>query len=183
MEDDLTQLLADLGGPNSNEILERVYPELHAIAEKLVGSRRNAATLRPTALVHEAYLRLERKELAVADRDHFFALAARVMRHLLVDSERRRRKREGFGPTTLAMAGGKPNSKESSEVDLLDLDDALVELAARSTRQARVIELRFFGGLEIEDAARILGVSHATIERDWQAARAWLGARLSRRSD
>lgn len=183
-DDDLTRMLGDLAGggsPAANELLERVYPELRAIAARVVGPRRHSATLQPTALVHEAYLRLASRNVAIEDRGHFFALAARIMRCLLVDSARRRQLREGMSPVTVELGGGTPRGGDGAPVDLLDLDAALVELGKRSARQLRVIEMRYFGGLEIEQAAAVLGVSHATVERDWQAARAWLGARLSGR--
>lgn len=199
MDDELNRLLANYqekgsdGEPRpqnrgsetfhglSAELLEEVYPELKQIALRVVGSRRDVVTLQPTALVNEAFLRLrDGNRIATNDRGHFFALAARIMRHLLVDSERRRRHRDGLSPSTIALAGGTPQDASSSAVDVLDLDAALVELAARSERQARVVEMRYFGGLEIEETAELLGVSHATVERDWTAARAWLGARLHR---
>lgn len=199
MDDELNRLLAKyqekgadgeprLPSPGSEtfhglsaELLEEVYPELKQIALRVVGSRRDVVTLQPTALVNEAFLRLrEGNRIATNDRGHFFALAARIMRHLLVDSERRRRLRDGLSPSTIALASGSPKAAPHSAVDVLDLDAALVELAARSERQARVVEMRYFGGLEIEETAELLGVSHATVERDWTAARAWLGARLHR---
>lgn len=184
-DEDLTQLIAQFAGgsgPASAELMQRIHPELKAIAERLVGRRRAAVTLQPTALVNEAYLRLAGKgDLAVSDRGHFFALAARVMRHVLVDAERRRARRGGLGAATVELAGGAPRAGARDQAALLDLDEALSELERRSERQARVVELRHFAGLEIEEVARVLGVSHATIERDWLAARAWLGARLTRR--
>jgi RNA polymerase sigma factor (TIGR02999 family) len=132
-------------------------------------------SLQPTALVHEAYLRLAAGHaLEWRDRDQFFAIAAHVMRQVLVDHARRRRaaKREGvhvtLGEADAAMA----------PLDVLDLEDALKELGRLDSRQARVVELRFFGGLGVEETAEALGLSPRTVKREWRTARAWLQHRL-----
>jgi RNA polymerase sigma factor (TIGR02999 family) len=180
MNVDVTQLLADWQG-GDREALDRlmplVYPELHAIAERCFrGAGGRPVTLQPTALVHEAWLKLARTNAPIVEsRSHFLALAARVMRHLLVDHARRRAniESEAAAEPTLVATGD-----VAAALDLVDLDGALADLARRDERQAKVVELRFFGVLEHEAIATALGVSVATVERDWAAARAWLGVRL-----
>lgn len=161
-----------------------LYGELRAIAEGCLKSQRPDHTLQPTALVHEAYLKLfDATELAPNDRKHFFRLAARAMRQLLIDHARARGrdKRAGDrGEVTLDEAIG---AAAGIDFDWLDLDEALTDLAALDERQARVVELRYFGGLEVDDVAQVLDVSRSTVERDWRAARAWLGVRLDGGSD
>jgi RNA polymerase sigma factor (TIGR02999 family) len=141
---------------------------------------RRCHTLQPSGLVNEAYVRLAGSPvLDYHDRAHFFAIAARVMRQVLVDHARRRRaaKREGL-LVTLEDAGA-----PAAPLELLDLENALTELAALDERQARVVELRFFGGLDVEEAAGVLGLSARTVKREWQTARAWLQHRLLHRGE
>jgi RNA polymerase sigma factor (TIGR02999 family) len=155
-----------------------LYEELRSIARKLLRSERKNHTLQPTAIVNEACLRLLRgASVSVNGRSHLLALAARQMRRVIVDYERARRKRiDGrMVRTTLADIGARG---ERSEFDTLDLDEALSKLAALSERQARVIELRYFGGLLVEEAARTLGVSERTIKNDTRVALAWLRREL-----
>ena len=165
-------------------IAPEVYAELRRIARHFMRRERPGHTLQPTALVHEALLRMagsagggERQDPA------FVALAARVMRQVLVDHARRRgaRKRSAVvGPDSVEAAGADPrHAGEGESLDLLALDDALRRLAEVAPRAAKVVELRFFGGLEVEDAARAIGVSPATVKRDWTLARAWLRRELS----
>ncbi|HST44693.1 MAG TPA: sigma-70 family RNA polymerase sigma factor [Luteimonas sp.] len=156
-----------------------VYPELRAIAQRqLAGERRNH-TLQATALVNEAYLRISGLDrIEWQDRAHFVAVAARLMREILVDHARRRsaRKRDGGERVTLSnldIADG------AGEVDVVGLDAALSRLEAIDAVKARVVELRYFGGLTIEETATALGISPATVKRQWQAARTWLFAALA----
>ena len=153
------------------------YDELRRMAEALL--RSPARTLQPTALVHEAWLRLEASDHAAAgDRPRFLAAAARVMRHVLVDHERRRRrlKRGGDARRTTLIDGH--GAARDPAIDILDIEDALHALAALDERKAKVVELRVFGGATIEEAAAALGVSHTTVSNDWQMARRWLASHL-----
>ena len=158
-------------------LLDRVYVELRKIASAQLRGERAGHTLQPTALVHEAYLRLlAQQRVDWRDRAHFFGLAAAMMRRVLVDHARARaaRKRQadaGEASITLVV-------KRQREVDLLDLDRALDVFAERYPRQAKVVEMRYFADLEHEEVAECLGVSTITVKRDWQFARVWLRAHL-----
>lgn len=161
-------------------LLPLVYVELRRLAQHHLRGERTDHTLQSTALVHEAYLRLVKPgSLQLDNRRHFFALASQIMREILVDHARSRRaaKRDGGSRLTLDEAA---ELSESKGVDLLALDDALNKLSELSPRQSRVVELKFFGGLSIEETAEFLGVSSATVEREWAAARAWLYREISR---
>ena len=161
-------------------LLPLVYGELRHLAQHHLRGERLDHTLQSTALVHEAYLRLVKPgSLQLESRRHFFALASRIMREILVDHARSRNagKRDGGGRLTLDDAAELSKSKG---VDLLALDDALNELSRMSARQNRIVELRFFGGLSIEETAEFLEVSSATVEREWAVARAWLYREISR---
>jgi RNA polymerase sigma factor (TIGR02999 family) len=133
-------------------------------------------TLQPTALAHEAYLRLAGRERDWADRAHFFAVAARAMRQVLVDHARRHRaaKRDGLQLEA-------PEGVRDEPVDLLDLDAALAELAQLDPKQVEVVEMRFFAGLSVDETAEALGLSPRTVKREWSTARAWLKHRLRER--
>lgn len=157
-----------------------VYQELRDRAAGYLRGERAEHTLQPTALAHEAYLRLAgRRDYPWQSRAHFMAVAARAMRGILVDHARRKRARKRGGgeaavvlDTGVAIAAGKP-------VEFDDLDRALLDLGRKSERQARVVELRYFGGLSIEETGEVLGVSPMTVKRDWATARAWLYRELS----
>jgi len=156
------------------------YEELRRLAA-LVKSDDPAATLNPTALVHEAWLKLARSErLVYTSHLHFKRVAARAMRQLLIESARRRhsRKRGGDGVTQFVQFDDALGQPAAGEDDLLKLDTALEELSRLSPRQALMVECRFFGGLEINETAEILQVSEATITRDWRVAKAWLAREL-----
>jgi RNA polymerase sigma factor (TIGR02999 family) len=158
-----------------------VYAELRRRAAVHLRRERADHTLQPTALVHEAYLRLVNQDRAQwRNRAQFFAVASEIMRRILVDRARARRmaKRSGRWERVSLVEDAAVTSPH--EVDVLDLDLALTELAAFDARKARVAELRFFGGLSLEDLADVLDTSRATTMRDWQAARAWLFKRLNR---
>ena len=161
-------------------LLPLVYDELRRLARHHLRAERSDHTLQSTALVHEAYLRLVKPgSLQLESRQHFFALASQLMREILVDYARGRRaaKRDGGDRLTLDEAAELSGSKG---VDLLALDDALNELAKMSPRQSRIVELKFFGGLRIGEVSEVLGVSSATVERDWAVGRAWLHREISR---
>lgn len=157
-----------------------VYNELRRVAGRCLGGQRNQS-LQSTALVHEAYIRLVgRDSLRVENRAHFFAIAARIMRGILVDHARRRdAAKRGANCLTLVLdeAVALP---PKSEVDLVALDDALKGLAELDSRQSEIVDLRFFGGLSIEDTSYVLGVSPATVKREWATARLWLQRELTR---
>jgi RNA polymerase sigma factor (TIGR02999 family) len=163
-----------------DELLERVYAHLKRLAAAQLRGERAGHSLQPTDLVHEAYLRLiDQVRVDWRDRAHFFGLAATTMRRVLVDRARRRRRlkrqaEEVRTGITLVAAPALP----ISEVDLLDLDRALDRLALEAPRAARVVEMRYFAGLEIDNVAACLGVSSATVRRDWEFARAWMRAEL-----
>ena len=163
-----------------DRLLPVVYRELKRLAAGYLRSERAEHTLQPTALAHEAYLRLVgREEIQWQNRAHFLGVAARAMREILVDHARRRKalKRGGGQALTLydealPVAGGRP-------VAFDDLDQALTDLARLSERQAKVVELRYFGGLTIEETGEVLGISPVTVKRDWATARAWLYRELT----
>jgi len=164
-------------------ILPLVYNELRRLARHHLRQQRPNHTLQTTALVHEAYLRLaQEKSLHVESRAHFLGIAAQLMRWILVDYERNRRAaKRGAGATrlTLDQSIAAPHSP-GQEVDLLALDEALDRLAKMDSQQSQIIELRYFGGLSIEDTSEFLGVSPATVKRSWASARAWLLREMGR---
>jgi RNA polymerase sigma factor (TIGR02999 family) len=158
----------------SERLLGLLYEELKQVARRQLRRERRGHTLQTTALVHEAYLRLvDQRRVDWRDREHFFAVAATVMRRLLVDHARARlRDKRAHEPVTLAAAG--EMGAEDPAFELLGLDRALEKLTAAFPRAARVVELRFFGGLEVPEIARVLEVGDRTVKRDWAFARAWL---------
>ena len=163
------------------ELHAYLLEELKAIARGHLREQRAGHTLQASALVNEAYLKLfERGGLEVNHRAHFFALAARAMRQVLVDHARRRKSVKRGGDRQPVRIDTRCDAPQKSEIDLdvLDLHQALEELNALDERQGRLVELRYFGGLEVEEVARVLDVSKTTVEREWRAARAWLGKRL-----
>lgn len=167
----------------ADRLLELVYPELHRIAERQMRRERGGHTLQPTALVHEAYLKLvDQSRVDWRNRAHFLGVAAQAMRRLLVDHARGRdRDKRGGGATMVELdsaAGEAGLAAPGRSVDLLALDQALERLAALDAAQARLVELRFFGGLSIEEAAHALGISTATAGRDFRSARAFLAREL-----
>ena len=162
------------------ELMRLVYPELHRRAERLLARERPGHTLQPTALISELYLRLvDQRQAQWQDRAHFFAIAARLMRRVLLDHARRHTadKRGGSArPLPLDVVGELPADAPG---ELAALDEALGELAALDSTAAAIVELRFFGGMSVEETATVLGSSTATVGRQWRAARAWLHARLA----
>ena len=154
-----------------------IYEELRRRAAGHLRRERRGHTLRPTDLVHETYLRLNAQNPAWHNREQFYAVASRLMRRILVDHARKRAAHKRGAGVRVTLAEGLAASP-SREPDLLDIDAALDELAALDERQARLVELRFFGGLNLEEAARELSVSLATANRDWAMAKGWLYRRL-----
>lgn len=159
-----------------NQLMPLVYAELRAIAGRYLSHESPGHTLQSTALVHEAYLKLvDQRSVQWQNRSHFFGIAAQMMRRILVDHARHqhRAKRGGAAPKLSldeAMAVAEPDAA----FDLLALDDALTSLSAIDPRGARIVELRFFSGLTIEETADVLAVSAGTVKREWSTARAWL---------
>ena len=180
----VTSVLAQLsaGDPVAAErLLPLVYEELRALAGHYFKKQRSDHTLQPTALVHEAYLKLvgqERPEWQ--SRAHFLAVAATAMRQILINHARDRKaaKRGGSDRHRITLDRALA-AVESGVVDVIDLDDSISRLAALSQRQARVVELRIFGGWTVEEAAHVLGVGPTTIKTDWQFAKAWLKRELA----
>jgi RNA polymerase sigma-70 factor (ECF subfamily) len=178
-----TRLLAQLEGGDSTaaaKLLPLVYDQLRAVARSYFRRQPADHTLQPTALVHEAYLRLvNRKEEKWSSRAHFFAVASRAMRQILINhAERRAAAKRGGERQKLTLIEGLTPARQD-DVDLLVLDEALTRLSMLSERMGRVVELRFFGGLTVEEVAHVLSVSGRTVEGDWQTARAWLARELS----
>ncbi len=179
----VTELLLKWGGGDKaalNELIPLVYDELRKLAASYLRRKAGAQTLQATALVHEAYVRLAgQSSISMENRAQFFGLAAKVMRDILVDHARKRlaAKRGGdqlrLSLTEAERFGHKP------EVELVALDDALKVLASTNPQHSRVVELRFFGGLTIEETAQVMTLSHATTERYWSFARAWLRRELA----
>lgn len=181
MSEEVTQLLSDWRGGDAqarDRLVALLYPELRRLAEQIFRSERSDHTLQPTALVNEAWLRLAgASAVAVDHRAHLFAIAARLMREILVDHARSRGrlKRDGGERVTLSrleLPGG-------DDPDLLDLDSALERLERIDAAKARVVELRYFGGLGIDEISAVTAQSPATVKRHWHAARLWLFHALS----
>jgi RNA polymerase sigma factor (TIGR02999 family) len=159
-----------------DELLPLVYGELRKLAQGYMQNERGDHTLQATALVHEAYIRMVNWEsVSWQNRAHFFAVAAQVMRRILVDHarEKKSQKRDFGQKLSLDEAISIP-TQEPREIDLIGLDDALKELAAFDEPQSTIVELRFFGGLTIEETAHYMGISPATVKREWLIAKGWL---------
>jgi RNA polymerase sigma factor (TIGR02999 family) len=182
--DDVTRLLqAWREGDTTarDELIPLVYGELRRRAAAYLRRERATHTLQPTALVHEAYLRLvDQRRAAWRNRSQFFGVAAEMMRRILVDRARARRAAKRSGQWARVTLDDAVAVTRSSEVDVLDLDAALTRLAALDPRKSRIAELRFFAGLSLQETGQVLDLSVATVERDWQFARAWLYDALSR---
>lgn len=184
---DVTRVLGELGQgePSAAErLVPLIYDELRALAAHHLAGERRDHTLQPTALVHEAYLRLvDQTRTEFKNRVHFFAVAAEVIRRILVDHARTRgrqkrggaaQRRERVGLESIETPDARPDP------DLLALDEALEELGRVNERQRRIVEMRYFGGLTIEEAAEVLGIGPTTVKAEWKMARAWLAERLGR---
>lgn len=164
------------------DLLPLVYNELRRLARYHLRQQRANHTLQTTALVHEAYLRLvQEKSLSAASRAHFLGIAAQLMRWILVDYERgRRAAKRGAGATRVTLDPSVvPSRSQAADVDLLALDEALARLAKLDQEQSQIVELRYFGGLSIEDTSEFLGISPARVKRGWASARAWLLREMS----
>lgn len=157
-----------------------VYDELRELAGAFLVRERSDHTLQPTALVHEAYMRLiDQESTGWEDQTYFYGVAANTMRRVLVDHARRKHRLKRGGDRRRVHIDPEALAVDPALLDLVELDDALRRLEAISPRRAKVVELRFFGGLSVEDTSDMLGVSPATVKRDWDSARAWLLLQLS----
>jgi len=184
---DITGLLAawnDGSAGALNRLVDLVYPKMQRIAHQYLEHRRAGESLESAALANEAYLKLMRAGgIRCQNRAHFMALCAQIMRRILVDHARRRRYlKRGGGPVYVALDDALLTA-QARGIEILALDEALEALARFDRRKGRVVELRYFGGLNIEETAEILRVSVDTVKRDWRMARAWLFAELSGKQD
>ena len=177
--DDITGLLIQWSSGDADaldRLMPMIYEECRRIAARQIQREHRDHTLDPTAVVHELYLRLiDQRRATWANRAHFFAIAAQLMRRILVDYARARGARKRGGAALLVSldaAADTPN--DSRAEDVIAIDEALERLAEIDTDQVRIIELRFFGGLTVEDTARVVGRSPRTVKREWQLAKAWL---------
>jgi RNA polymerase sigma factor (TIGR02999 family) len=165
-----------------DNLLPLVYDELRRQAARYLRKERAGHTLQTTALINEAYLKLiDRREVSWQSRTHFFAVAAQAMRRILVDHARAKySEKRGGDNIKLSLEEAEPVAAKEKGVDLIALDEALGKLSKFDEQQARVVELRYFGGLSLEETAEALHISRATVARDWEAARAWLHRELTK---
>lgn len=181
--DEVTRLLRDWGNGNQQaleKLVPLIYDELRHLAHKCLYRERPSHTLQTTALVHEAYFKLiDQKDARWQNRAHFFAIAAQAMRRILVDSARRHTAMKRGGPAENLPLHEAANISLEPDPILLPLDEALNELAEIDPQQSRIVELRFFGGLTIEETAEVMKLSTDTIKREWAMARAWLRQALA----
>jgi len=180
---DVTQLLLDWSDGNQkalDTLMPLVYNELHRLAHHYLRKERAGQTLQTTDLVHESYLRLvDQHRVRWQNRAHFFGVAAQLMRRILVDRGRRHKRiKRGGGAPIISLEEAAVVSRQPA-VDILVLDEALTRLAEIDGRKAQIVELRFFGGLSVEETAHFLKVSPITVEREWKMAKAWLHRELS----
>ena len=183
---DITRLLQEWQDGSRDaldQLVPLVFDELHLLASRYLARERRGHTLQPTALVNEAYLKLSgQREVDWQNRAHFFGIAAQVMRRILVDHARRTRRDKRGGDTprvVLADAASVAGEAVIDPIDAVALDRALSHLERLDAQQARIVELRFFGGLTIEETAEVMRLSAGTVKRDWSVARAWLYRELT----
>ncbi|MCY7348435.1 MAG: sigma-70 family RNA polymerase sigma factor [Pyrinomonadaceae bacterium] len=182
---EITQMLREWNGGKAealDSLLPLVYDELHRQAARFMRKERAGHTLQTTALINEAYLKLiDRSDVKWESRTHFFAVAAQAMRRILVDyAKAKHREKRGGDNIKLSLEDAMSVEAQETGVDLLALDEALNKLAELDEQQARVVELKYFSGLSLEETAEALHVSRATAARDWEAARAWLHRELTK---
>ncbi len=181
---DITDLLLAWNGGDQSaleQLMPLVYDELRRLAQHYMRQERADHTLQATALVHEAWLRLvQTNRLTWQNRAHFIGVAAELMRRILVDHARKRRAQMRGGVETKLALNEALDALVPQEVDLVALDEALDSLSAFDPRQSRIVELKFFGGLEVAEIAEVLGISPATVKRDWAWAKTWLYREISK---
>jgi len=167
---------------SADAVLNLVYDELHRQAHRYLSRERAGHTLQTTALVHEVYLKLIKQEsIAWESRAHFLAIAAKLMRQILIDYARtKHRAKRGGAKDNVPLENALTVGVSNTNFDLLALDEALTRLAVKEEHLANVVELRFFSGLSVEDTAGVMGLSTSTVKRDWQMAKAWLQRELTR---
>ena len=178
-QSDITQLLIEWNNGNSaalEELMPLVYEELHRIAHRHLRRESNTQTLQTTALVHEAYLKLfDQTRANWQNRAQFFGVAASMMRRILIDRARKRlRDKRGGGAFKISLDDGSIDVSDERAAELVALDEALEKLAAHDANKVKLVELRYFGGLSIEETAEVLGVGTATVIRQWRIVKAWL---------
>jgi len=176
---EISQLLRSWSDGNSDafeELLPLVYDELHRQAHRYLRRERVGHTLQTTALIHEAYLNLiKQNDINFQNREHFFAISANLMRRILVNyANTRHRQKRGGRDENLELNESILIATKSKDLDLLALDEALTRLAKMDEQQARIVELRYFGGLTIEETSEVMRIAPATIKRDWNLTKAWL---------
>ncbi len=180
---EVTQLLVAWNGGDQaalDQLIPLVHAELHRLARRYMGQERAGHPLQPTALVNEAYMRLiDWKNVEWKNRAHFFGVSAQLMRRILVDFARRRPRVDGESAHQVSLEAAAGVGEEQT-ADLVALDDALKSLAEFDERKAKIVELRFFGGLSNEEVAEVLGVAEITVIREWNKAKAWLYRELSK---
>ena len=182
---EITQMLREWSGGKReamDKLMPIVYTELHRQAARYLRRENKGHTLQTTALIHETYLKLiDQRDVEWQNRAHFFAIAAQAMRRIMVDYARtKRREKRGGGDEKLPLEAAMSVAVEESSVDLIALDEALTRLAEIDSEQARLVELRYFSGLSLEETAEALHISRATAAREWNVARAWLRRELTR---
>ncbi len=183
---EITEMLRDWkdnrGDDSADALLKLVYDELHRQAHRYLRKERVGHTLQTTALIHEAYLKLaEQKSVAWESRSQFFAVAATMMRRILIDYARtKHRLRRGGAESDLPLENALTISVSETNFDLLALDEALNRLAEKEAHLAKIVELRFFSGLDVVETAEVLGISESTVKRDWAMAKAWLHREMTR---
>lgn len=178
-QDDITQLLIEWNGGNQaalDQLMPLVYEELQRIARRHLRRESNTRTLQTTALVHEAYIKLiDQTRINWQNRAQFFGIAAEIMRRILIDNARRRlRGKRGGGAIKISLNDGSIDVSDERAAELVTLDEALKKLAAEEPQKAKLVELRYFGGLSIEETAEVLGIGTATVVRQWRIIKAWL---------
>jgi RNA polymerase sigma-70 factor (ECF subfamily) len=183
---EITELLLSWSKGNAaalEDLMPLIYPELRRLARRYMQREDPAHTLQTSALINEAYLRLvDQRSVEWQDRAHFFAVAAQVMRHILIDHARRHQSaKRGAGALHVALNEAETLG-ETKAAEFVALDDALTKLATIDERKSRVVELRFFGGLTVEEVAQFLDLSPITIKREWRSARAWLQREINQQN-
>jgi RNA polymerase sigma factor (TIGR02999 family) len=184
-DDDVTALLVRWRGGSTqagDELMAKVHGELRRLAASYLRRERGGHTLQPTAVVNEAYLRLvPQRAVQWENRAHFFGIAARMMRRVLVDHARKRQaaKRDGLAEDPVSISGVPAPAPGLDQVDVLSLHEALSALAALDPRQAEIVEMRYFAGLTVEEIGEVLKISPATVKREWTTAKLWLRHRMS----
>ncbi len=179
---EITEMLRDKSDDSADALLKLVYDELRRQARRYLQKERVGHTLQTTALVHEAYLKLNKqKNVSWESRSHFFAVAAMMMRRILINyAKTKHRIKRGGVHSDLPLENALTISASKADFDLLALDEALNRLAEKEAHLAKIVELRFFSGLDVVETAEVLGISESTVKRDWQMAKAWLHRELTK---